>query len=156
MRVVFRPPTQSDIDELALSMRPFDVLECDLVAGLAPREALMDAVERTDDALAMLIDGKVLSIFGCSEASFLGGEGHPWMLSATGIERHGRVVLTLAPRFFAEMQAGREHLSNIVHADNRSAIRFLRWCGFEFGETVTVKGEPFIRFSWTRAKAKAA
>ena len=155
-RVIFRPPTISDLDSLAADMRPLDVKECEIVAGLAPREALQEAVNVCENATAVEVEGKVICIFGCSEGSFLGNDGHPWMLSCDGIERYFRVVLTCAPRFFGEMTQTFEHLSNVVHADNHSAIRFLRWCGFSFGDLIEIKGEPFIHFEWRRAEAKAA
>lgn len=156
MRVTFRPPTHSDLDFVAAHMRPLDVKECRIVAGLDPREALEEAVNICDTALAVDVDGTVIAIFGCSEGSFLGNDGHPWMLSIEGIERYARIVLTCAPRFFAEMQRAFEHLSNVVHADNLSAIRFLRWCGFSFGNLIEIKGEPFIHFEWRRLDQKAA
>lgn len=156
MRVVFRAPTEADLDALAASMRPMDVKECDLIAGCAPREALAQCVANAEWSTVALIDGAPVCVFGLSEASFLGGDAYPWMLCTKGIERHARTLLTCAPRFLGEMQAQSERLSNVVHGHNHSAIRFLRWCGFSFGEVFEVKGEPFLRFSWERQVANHA
>lgn len=154
-RVVFRPPTPSDLDALAREMRAIDRKECELVAGLPPREALEECVSGAANATVAEVDGRVVCVFGYSEASFLGGDGYPWMLCGEGIERHARTLLTCAPRFVGEMQAQCERLSNVVHAHNRAAIRFLKWCGFSFGESLTVKGEPFLHFEWRRQAAEA-
>jgi hypothetical protein len=156
MRVTFRPPTPSDLDDLAARMREMDRKECELVAGLAPREALQQCVDGGEAATVAEVDGKVACIFGWTPASFLGADGYPWMLCADGIEKHARILLTCAPRFLGEMQGECERLSNVVHAHNRSAIRFLAWCGFSFGEMLEVKGEPFIHFEWRRQAAEAA
>lgn len=156
MRVIFRPPTPSDLDALAASMRAMDRKECAIISGLSPREALEEGVANSPNATVAEIDGQVVCAFGCADASFLGGDGYPWLLCAEGIERHARTMLTCAPRFVGEMRGERERLSNVVHADNRSAIRFLRWLGFMFGEVFHVKGEPFLPFEWTRAEAREA
>lgn len=157
MQVIFREPTASDLDALAANMRPMDVLECRLIAGKAPREALQDCVDSAAWALAADVGGEIVCCFGLSEATFFGDEAHPWMLCANGIERHARTVLVCARRFVAQMQRETETLCNIVHAHNRSAIRFLKWCGFAFGDQMTIKGEPFLNFSWVReAKREAA
>lgn len=156
MRVVFRRPTESDLDAIAAAMRPMDAKECLLVAGLPAREALKECVANAEWASVALIDDKPVCVFGLTEASMLGGDGYPWMLCAEGVERHARTLLICAPRFVGEMQAQCERLSNVVHAHNRSAIRFLKWCGFTFGEEFHVKGEPFLTFSWERAERRAA
>lgn len=150
MRVVFREPTASDLDTLAATMRPMDALECRLVSGKSPRQALEDGVAEAAWALVAEIDGEIVCCFGLTEASFFGEEAHPWMLCADGVERHARVVLTCSKRFLQQMREGAERLSNIVHAHNRSAIRFLKWCGFAFGDQMTIKSEPFLEFSWSR------
>lgn len=152
MASVFRPPTQHDLDALAATMRAFDRLECEIVCGLSPREALDHSVEGAAWSSVMEIGGEVVCVFGVTDDDFLGGgDASPWMLCADGIERHARTVLTLTPRFYRQMQQGRERLHNIVHAHNRSAIRFIKWCGFTFGDEVTVKGAPFLPFEWRRA-----
>lgn len=151
MRAVFRPPTPADLDALAASMRPMDVKECAIVSGQEPRAALDTCVESAAWCLVMEVGGEVACLFGVTDEGFLSDEGQPWMLCAEGMERHARIVLTLTPRFFAHMKEGRERLYNIVHAHNRSAIRYLRWCGFTFGEEFTLRGEPFLPFEWRRA-----
>lgn len=152
MRVVFRPPHESDLDRLAARMREMDRRECELIAGLPPRQALAECVANSEGrAMLAEIDGEPVCVFGVSEASMLGGDGYPWMLCAEGVERHARALLVLTPRFLGEMRAQYERLSNVVHAHNRAAIAFIRWCGFKLGESFQVKGEPFVRFEWERA-----
>lgn len=156
MQVIFREPTVSDLDVLAATMRPMDVLECKLAGRREPREALEEGVANAAWVRVAEIDGEIVCCFGLTENSFLGDDGHPWMLCACGIERHARVVLICARRFLTQMQEETERLSNVVHAHNRSAIRFLKWCGFAFGEQLTIGGEPFLEFSWSReARAQA-
>lgn len=149
--VIFRPPTAADIAALAASMREIDRLEVLAVSGRQPKDALAACVAESKWALAAEVDGRVMTIFGIADADFLGEEGSPWMLCAEGIERHARALLTYAPRHLARMKEAVTALRNMVHADNRSAIRFLKWCGFSFGEKINVKGEPFLMFAMEAA-----
>lgn len=155
MRVEFRPPTDADLAALAATMRAIDVKECALISGLGPREALDACMANACWAVAAEVAGAVVCIFGLSE-DFLGEEAHPWMLCADGIERHARTLLEEAPRFVGDMARGYQRLANVVHADNRSAIRFLKWCGFEFGEVFHVKSEPFLPFAMAGLRAAEA
>jgi hypothetical protein len=143
----------SDLDLLAEDMRPMDALECRLVAGLSPRDALSQCCERSARSTVAEIGGRIVCAFGVSEA-FLIDEGYPWLLCANGIERYARAMLSHAPVFVEGMRSDYQRLSNVVHAHNKSAIRFLRWLGFVFTDEMTVKGEPFMAFEW-RAQAQA-
>lgn len=150
---VLREPTEADLDYLAENMREPDRLECRVVGGVEPREGLTECVEQSLWSYVVEVEGKPIAVFGVAPHDLLGDVGSPWLLSAEGIERNARVVMSVSQRFKALMQAQFETLSNIVHAHNRSAIRYLKWCGFKFGETIQVKGEPFIAFEWTRGAA---
>ena len=155
--VTFRPPTEADLDYLALNMREMDVRECWLVGGVGPREALATGVRDSLWTYVAEIEGKPVSMFGVAPDGLLGDDGAPWMLSVEGVERHARTTLLCAPRFVRAMSDSFERLANVVHADNRSAIRFLTWCGFAFGQPVKIGGEAFLPFEMTRqAERKAA
>lgn len=146
-----RDPTEEDLDQLASNMRPVDVLECRVVAGLAPRAALAQAVKDSLWSVATLVEGRVIAVFGLAAGDLLDSEGTPWLLSANGIEHHAKVVMSVSSRFKERMLAEFETLSNVVHADNRQAIRYLKWCGFSFGDAFDISGEPFLPFEMKRA-----
>lgn len=150
--VTFREPTPSDLDWLAEHMRAIDKLECRVAGGHDPREALQLGADHSLWAYVAEVDGHPVCAFGVASESLLGdGEGRPWMLCAEGIERHARAILICSRRFLREMQASFETLANIVHADNRIAIRYLKWCGFLFGDAFVHEGERFLPFEMKRA-----
>lgn len=134
------------MEALATNMRAQDRVECEAVMGLSPYEALAETVRNADWAYAAEVDGEVVTIFGLTTHDAFGGRAAPWMLSAYGIEKHAREILVHARGFLSRMKGESETLANVVHADNASAIRFLTWCGFAFGDAVTLDGEPFRRF----------
>lgn len=148
--VTFRQPTESDLDALAANMRGFDQIECRILGGHEPREALAEGVEQSLWSVAAEVDGQVVCVFGVA-GDLLGEHASPWMLCAEGIERSARALLVFSRRFLAQMTEQFETLSNLVHADNRSAVRYLKWCGFEFGQGCSVAGEHFLPFTMKRA-----
>ena len=154
--VTFRPPQEADLDWLAANMRAMDALECRVAGGHEPRQALAEGVDASLWCYVAEVDGKLVCAFGVAPDGLLGEEGAPWMLCAEGIERHAKAVLICARRFILEMRHQFERLANVVHADNRSAIRFLKWCGFEFGERFDINGEPFLAFDWRRQELREA
>lgn len=154
--VTFREPTEADLAYLADHMREMDVRECRLTAHMGPAEALRESVDISLWSYAALVDETPVCAFGLASDGILSDEAAPWMLCAEGIERHAKAVLIFAKRFIAQMQENFERLVNVVHADNRSAIRFIKWCGFELGESMTIAGEPFIWFEMRRERVMAA
>lgn len=152
MSVTFRAPTPKDVAQLARTMRPIDALECRCVGGHEPEEALEEAVSASLWCYAAEVAGDVACMFGVAPGSLLDDEAAPWLLSADGIERHGRQVLAHARPFIERMRGDYERLYNVVHADNRAAIRFLRWGGFSFlDDALCYGGEPFWGFEMRRA-----
>lgn len=151
IQVTFREPTEADLDALAANMREMDKLECRVAGGHAPREALTLGVEHSLWTYVAEVEGQVVCAFGVAADGLLGEEGRPWMLCAEGIERHARAILICSRRFLRDMQTSFETLANVVHADNRSAIRYLKWCGFSLGEAFDFQGERFVPFEMKRA-----
>lgn len=154
--IVFRPPRPQDIAHVAANMRAIDALECRVLGEHSPIEALKDGVDGSDWSVAVEVDGAPVCIFGVASEGFLSFAAAPWLLGVEGIERHARYLLAYTPHYIARMREQYDHLSNTVHASNRHAIRYLKWCGFEFGAPFERHGEPLVGFSWTRAKQKKA
>lgn len=145
--IVIRPPTERDIVTLAANMREIDALECRVVGEHEPIDALREGVRESSWSYAVEVDGELICIFGLAPFSLLSDEASPWLLCAEGIERHARTVVTYANLYKPRMLAEFSFLANVVHASNRSAIRFLRWCGFSFGDQIEIGGEPFLKFT---------
>lgn len=151
--ILFRQPTASDVRHLSMHMRQSDQLECRLVANKTPAAAIDECLDQSLWAFAAEVDGAgVIMIFGLIPADLISDEGYPWMLCVEGVEAHVRYLVKLAPDFLGRMQSECERLSNVVHANNYAAIRFLKWCGFQFGDAFVWKGEPFLPFEWRRAE----
>ncbi len=78
--------------------------------------------------------------------------GIPWMLSTVHLEQAERVaVARLARKVVAQMRAEFPILTNMVHADNEDAIKFIQWLGFDVSDRRVGPGENFRQFMWRRA-----
>lgn len=130
--VEIRPVEPGDIEWFAVNLRPQDVAEArasgfdDLAQGL--RRSVSEAVF----ARVALINGERVAIGGCGEwaQSALVVNGVPWLVGTPGLTRHGRVLQREARRYIGAMLERYPRLINLVHADNRVAIRWLQRMGF--------------------------
>lgn len=147
-----RPITPEAIDALLPRLRPVDRLELDCMMPENQRAGLIRMAERARRARAAYIGGEIVGIFGVSAQGVLSSTGCPWMLATPLIERRdvkrefiagSRVALGWLAQDFSR-------LWNVVSVENRAAIRWLGWLGFEFGDVVDVNGQPF-RYFWKEA-----
>lgn len=151
--ILFRPPSRADIDAVAKNMREIDRLECRVLGGHEPREALEEGVRHSAWSFAAEVDGEVVCIFGVASEDLLDDAASPWMLGVDGLERCAREIILGTRAYLSRMTEQYETLANAVHADNRNAIRYLKWCGFSFGSAFEVEGETFLPFELKRAPA---
>lgn len=83
-------------------------------------------------ASKIVMDGKVLAVFG--DAPHSEGVGVPWLISTVHVTRHPKAFLQVCKPEIEEMLTRSELLINFVDVRNTTAIRWLTWLGFEFGE----------------------
>lgn len=136
------------IPMIAEDMREEDVLEC-LATGTSTEGALADGLRRSVLVWSVVCDGRPVAMFGIAPLTVLGDRGLPWMLSANGLERVPRALARTGPGYVAQMREVYPRLVNWVHRDNRRAIAFIRWLGFEVDEPEPYgpMAEPFRRFT---------
>ena len=149
-----RPITPEVIDELLPRLRPIDRLELDCMMPGDHRAGLIRMAERARRSRAAYIDGELIGIFGISAEGILSNTGCPWMLATTTIERHKRVLVDGSQVALGWLMQDFRRAWNVVSVENAAAIRWLRWLGFEFGPTVTVRGHDFRYFWMEKADAR--
>lgn len=132
------PATREHAVELAPRLRATDVAELLAARGMAPLAALLEAIERSDTAEALLLDGEVVALFGTGpyrRSTLLGGPavGVPWLLGSDALTRDRRLLVRLARRQVVRMLLRYPILVNAVDARYAGALSFARWLGFEVG-----------------------
>ena len=138
--LTIEPATHAHRAELSWRLCPEDAAQLD-AAGLTLH--CIDGVP----AQALTMDGRLVCLFGVSEPEH--GPAIPWMLCTT-------LIAEVPRRGMAEVSAGvvdgwrRQYaeLANLVHRENRRALRFLRFLGFNVGQRPCGPGGAFYLFTW--------
>lgn len=149
----FRAWREGDAEDLGARLRQQDLDELVASGHDDPAAVLRDALARSDWALAVDLDGKLVALFGLSRAgTVLCPIGVPWMLGSDEVFTGARVLAKETPRYIAAMLRRYDRLFNCVHARNTVAIGWLRHVGFRVGEPFPhpATGEPFHPFEMTR------
>ena len=138
----------------ANTMRPEDRREVWAAEGRTPLQALEAAFAVSPLCWTILL-GRAPA-FCCGVApgvSLVGNVGIPWMLGTSLFTVAAPFAARWARGAVARMEALYPCLTNYAHADNATALRFLRWCGFTVAETPCRLGhenELFYQF-WRKA-----
>lgn len=120
-------------------------------AGISdPRVMLLEALPLCAWAQEARWNDDPIAIFGVRALD--GGEvGVPWMLTTIRMERaQAAPVARAAAAAVARMQSEYDVLTNIIHADNDRAIRFVEWLGFHVEPTRCGPNGAFHSFHWSR------
>ena len=146
------PVSVEDVPAILLIVRQADVDEITEALGIPMERALIDAVTGSLNARKIVVDGEVVAVFGDAIHSILGSVGVPWLISTIHVEKHARAFLKVCKPEVQGMLTRHRHLMNYVDARNTSAIRWLKWLGFDFGEAAPYgpKRLPFYPFTLNR------
>lgn len=137
---------------MAPIMRPSDRDEVKATSGLNPRDGLLASLASSLYAWTWRVDGVPACMFGIGSGSILSGEGMPWLLTSNVLDQHWRPFVKHYRPFLDQMKADFPVLANWVDARHETAIRWLKWMGFEIGPIVPhgPRGLPHRRFEWRR------
>lgn len=95
--------------------------------------------------------GRLVALFGLADLPNVDGAGVPWMLCTKVLaEVPRRQMAAISRRVVLGWMGQRALLVNLVHANNRQAIRFVQWLGFFVYDQPTGPGGQFFTFSWSR------
>ena len=142
--------TPDRIVRCALSLRDADQAELDAAGVDDPAEILAEALPACSWSYEAQWNDRPVFMYGVRPMP--GNEiGIPWMLSTVHLEQAERVaVARLARKVVKQMRAEFPVLTNMVHADNEDAIKFIQWLGFDVSERRVGPGEQFRQFMWRR------
>jgi hypothetical protein len=144
------PAEPEHIDFIAPRMRKADVDEIKAASGKSPREALEFSLDRSNEAWALIYDGKPAAMFGVGWISILSGMAAPWLLGTDVVQDHYRHFLRGSRWWFARISSGYDVLTNIVDDRNDVSKRWLEFLGFTLDEPqiMGVERRLFRKFEW--------
>lgn len=147
-KLTIRRVEPGDVEYVALYMRYDDALECMLMAGLEPEEALDFSVHRAVACWTATLDNEPVAIFGVNRRSMTSDVGVPWLLGTDRLGDMKKLFVRQSRPYLARFMRAFPKMQNWVHVDNQASIDWLRWLGFAMDEPAPagLVGEPFIRF----------
>lgn len=131
--VLVRDVLASDVEQLIANLRKEDKAEIlaysDDIAG-----TITHALQHSAWARAAEVDGELACLFGVGPVSMLSESGVPWMLGTDVMNRNKRSVITFGKQYIQAMLNEYPHLWNMVHAENKRSIKWLKRLGFTIHE----------------------
>lgn len=144
----FRKSVFSDVKYLADNLRDADEKELKASSGLEPLEALSLSFKISHECNTIVTDdGTVVGIFGLARINDT--MGCPWLMGTDLIKDIRSEFLRGSKDWIIEKNKEYQVLTNFVHAENTTAIRWLKYLGFSFPRLVEEYGvgkEPFYEF----------
>lgn len=147
--VLIREASPADAAALVADLRACDRTESEAYGFPFGTEiAISFSIRNSLKSWSAFVDGDLACIFGVGVVSLLGGEGAPWMMGTTRLDRSSRILQRLSPPYIAEMLKLFPYLRNHVYVGNRSSIRWLQRLGFTFypPEPFGARGKMFHPF----------
>ncbi|MCF7239711.1 hypothetical protein L3X02_13590 [Escherichia coli] len=94
----------------------------------------------------------LITMFGVSPASMIGGNGTPWLVGTSRIEKYQKTFLRHCRPVLQQMLAVYPRLENYVDERNHVAKAWLHWLGFRLEEAAPygALGLNFHRFHMER------
>lgn len=117
---------------VALNLRHSDKKEIMLATGKQPTGEIIKAWNNSIKKWVILKNDRPVALFGVDTADHL--RGSPWFVATEELSTIKIFVLKNSLKYINEMKRGFKVLSNIVNADNKASIAWLKWCGFTVGE----------------------
>lgn len=117
-----------------------------------PEQSLRFGLEHSSHVWTGIADLVPFCMVGVVPTSVLAGAGNIWLIGTDQILSHQVAFLRRCRPLLERMRAVYSILSNYVHAENATAIRWLEWLDFrlEAPRPMGPDGALFHRFEWRR------
>jgi len=146
-KLIIRPATRQDALRIAPLIRREDLEEWIALAPLhkSPSvvRSMIRGIESGEAWYAEEEDGTPVAIGGLAEHD---GLSAPWLMATPAIARHGREALRQGRRTLRAWKDRGVPLANVVSARHRSAVRYVKACGYEILRAFSAHGERFFIF----------
>jgi hypothetical protein len=148
MSVRYVIPNDELLRYVADNMREADALECQLLSGQTPLQALQRGSKMSHHCSVVVVNGRPCAVVGLVVTSVLTGTGVPWLLATDYAVKQRRIFINNCKQGLDDMMQVCPNLKNFVHADNTTSIRWLKWMGFtvEPSQPIGKDGAHFHRF----------
>lgn len=141
-----------DVFELAQNLREEDKQEVWKSHNHTPEDALLQGFTNSFICYTVELNEKPVCMFGAVPENLLDDKAHVWMLASPELTKIRKAFLMNSPKFIHIMLDHYPLLFNYVDIANTESIKWLSWCGAEFGVVVPygVEQELFQYFQFKR------
>ena len=128
------------------SLRSEDIRELQAVHEGSTFMGILDSVYNSERAYRVTgANGEPLVLYGkCAEANLPGRL--IWCMATVYVKQYEREFARVSRQIVKRWAEEHGILWNAVGEWNEPAKRWLKWCGAEFGTSLKMNGEPFVRF----------
>lgn len=146
--IEIRKPTERDVKRLVENLREADKVELKAYLNDNFEWIIKASIKASDDAWAVIVNGKLLFIAGVGQTSMIGKVGCPWLLGTDHIAQFPLEFYRQSKGILFESLRVYKTLLNHVHVGNLKAISYLKHLGFKFSDAVPygANGELFYPF----------
>jgi hypothetical protein len=152
-RLTVEPATEAHAAQLAEHIRAEDAAEMMASHGLEPLAGVLMALKSSSVARTILDGERVVAMLGVAPVPSAEGVASIWLLAARLVRRVPLAFMRAAAGELRQFAESWRVLFNMVLAENRSALKWVRAMGFEVFEPVPfgVAGRPFHPIRFTRS-----
>ena len=139
IKYLYRTIKESDLETLNKKIRDIDRQEVEVACNQSLSECLKDSIKYKNTKVVTVND-KAVAVFGCVN-------GYPWFLASDEAFYNKTKFLKQSAHIVTCWLKEFNYIHNFVHIENKKAVKWLKFLGFQFHETVNVRGHDFIHFS---------
>lgn len=125
-----------DVFELADNLRMDDIAEIWKSDHKTPETALLDGFTNSIICFTIERNEKAIAMFGMVPHTILGNVATIWLLASPELEKGQRAFLRHSRQFIDIMLGHYPLLINYIDVMNQQSIKWLKWCGAEFGPVI--------------------
>lgn len=146
------PATEEHLQMILPNVRQADIDELYAVSLMTTEAALRIGLRTATMAWSGFANGELVTMFGVSPASMIGGNGIPWLVSTHLVEKYQKTFLRRSRHALQDMLIVYPHLENYVDERNHVAKAWLHWLGFHLEDAAPygALGLNFHRFHMER------
>lgn len=146
MEVRIVAPTAAHADELAWSMRRAERAEV-RAQGYEPRVAIGVSLDASVEAWTVLVDERVLAMFGVIPVAAMLGHGNLWLLASNSVGAHKITYARLCRRILSDLLVRWPILTVQVDREYTAALLWAKRCGFRSVAQIEneITGLPFVQ-----------
>ncbi|WP_313021301.1 hypothetical protein [Atlantibacter hermannii] len=116
------------------NVRQADIDELYAVSLMSTEDAIRIGILTATMAWSGFANGELVTMFGVSPASMIGGNGIPWLVSTHLVEKYQKTFLRRSRYALQAMLEVYPRLENYVDERNHVAKAWLHWLGFHLEE----------------------